>query len=64
MDSKTNNEGAAKMNYNEACELLGFTTPKSLSENAKMAASRLNRLSDTAPLRYHVACQVIINAAK
>lgn len=52
-----------EMNYSEATELLGFTTPKSLEENAKLAKSRLSHLTDECPLRYKVACQILINAA-
>ena len=49
------------MEYSRACELLGLTTPKSLTENARLA-SMLNNMTDKAPLRYKVAAQVIINA--
>lgn len=50
------------MTYSAACELLGFTTPKSLEKNAMLAKSRIQNLTDTAPIKYKVACQVIINA--
>lgn len=50
------------MTYSRACEVLGYTTPKSFNENAKMATLRLSTLSASAPLRYSVACQVLINA--
>ena len=52
------------MSYSRACELLGLTTPKSLEANARLAASVLSHLTPTSPLRYSVACQIIINAAK
>jgi hypothetical protein len=52
------------MEYSKATEILNLTTPKSLVENAKMAASILKELVDSAPLKYKVACHVIINAAK
>lgn len=52
------------MTYSEACEILGFTTPKSLAANAALAASRLDHLTITSPLRYAVACQILISAAK
>jgi len=52
------------MSYSKACEILGFTTPKSLKENADLASSRLRCLAPNAPLRFGVACQVLINAAK
>jgi len=51
------------MNYSEACEILGFTTPKSLAENAKLAESRMARMLPAAPLRFKVACRVLIDAA-
>jgi hypothetical protein len=52
------------MNYSTACELLGFTTPKSLEANARLAKSRLQTMAPNAPLRFKVACQVLIDAAK
>jgi len=51
------------MTYDRACEVLGFTTPKSLAANAKLAAARLDRLAPGAPLRFQVACTVLIRAA-
>lgn len=51
------------MSYSKACELLGLTTPKSLEANAKLAQSILRHLTPTAPLRYSVACTVLIRAA-
>ena len=51
------------MSYSRACEILGFTTPKSLKENAKLAESRLRHLTKNAPLKYSVACRVLIDAA-
>lgn len=52
------------MNYSEACEILNLTTPKSLIANARMAESMLNRMTDNAPLRFKVAAQTIIDAAR
>lgn len=52
------------MTYDRACEILGFTTPKSLTENARLAEGRLAALVPGAPLRYSVACSVIINEAR
>jgi hypothetical protein len=52
------------MTYDRACEILGFTTPKSLEANAKLAASRLSHQTAQCPLRFAVACQVLISAAK
>jgi len=52
------------MDYSVACEILCLTSPKSLKENAKLAESILNNLTREAPLRYKVACKVLINAAK
>lgn len=51
------------MTYARACELLGFTTPKSLADNATLAQSRLSSLTANSPLRFSVACMVIIRAA-
>ena len=50
------------MNYSTACELLGFTTPKSIAANAKLAKSALDHMTSKTPLRYKVAAQVLINA--
>lgn len=52
------------MTYDRACEILGFTTPKSLEANAKLAESRLDRLAPGAPLRFSVACQTLINEVR
>ena len=49
------------MNYSRACELLGFTTPKSLIDNAKLAKSYLNNINPKAPIRFKVACSILIN---
>ena len=51
------------MGYSEACEILGFTTPKSIAENAKLAESRIARMLPSAPIRFKVACRVLIDAA-
>ena len=51
------------MSYSEACEILGFTTPKSLAANAALAESRMARMLPAAPLRFKVACRVLIEAA-
>jgi len=52
------------MTYSRACEILGFTTPKSFAANAALAASRLRTFTANAPLRYRVAVNVLIQAAK
>ena len=52
------------MSYSKACEILGFTTPKSLEQNAALAKSRLQTMSVGCPLRYGVACLVLIRAAE
>ena len=52
------------MTYSRACEILSLTTPKSLEANAVLAASVLSHLTLTSPLRYEVACRVLIEAAK
>lgn len=50
------------MDYSTACDILGFTTPKNLEENKKLALSCLSNLTYNAPLKYKVACKVLINA--
>jgi len=52
------------MDYSRACEILGFTTPKSLAANAELAKTRLSVLEPTCPIRYLVACAVLIRAAE
>jgi hypothetical protein len=52
------------MNYSRAIELLGLTTPKSLTANAKLAQGQLSRMTSKTPLRYKVAASVVIEAAK
>ena len=52
------------MNYSQAIELLGLTTPKSLEKNAKLAAGQLSHMNFKTPLRYKVAAQIVIDAAK
>ena len=45
------------MNYSEAIELLGLTTPKSLADNARLASSQLRRMTTETPLRYKIAAK-------
>ena len=52
------------MTYSKACEILGFTTPKSLIDNARLAKSRMSHLSVKSPLKYKVACSILIRAAE
>ena len=52
------------MSYSKACEILGYTTPKSAEANAKLAETRLRYMPVGTPLRYAVACDVLIKAAK
>ncbi len=55
--------GIIFMDYSRACELLGFTTPKSLRDNAELAKSRLRSYQgNQVALRYLVACDVLIKA--
>lgn len=54
----------ARHNYSWACEVLGFTTPKSLKQNAMLAESKRTTLCKSTPLRVHVAIQILIDAAK
>ena len=62
--AETSTNWAADMTYERACEILGFTTPKSLTANAALAESCLKTLNRTSPLRMKVACDVLIKAAK
>jgi len=55
-------ENQKVMSYDEAIEILGFTTPKSLEDNALLAYG-LNQTA-TCPLRYKVARSVVIRAAE
>lgn len=48
------------MNYSEAIELLGLTTPKSLAENARLAQGMLDRMTVKCPLRFKVAASIVI----
>jgi hypothetical protein len=52
------------MSYSKACEILGYTTPKSVDANARLARIRLSVLPVGSPLRYAVACDVLIKAAR
>jgi hypothetical protein len=52
------------MSYSKACEILGYTTPKSLEANAKLAEMRLRYMPVSAPVRYAVACDILIKAAR
>lgn len=49
------------MKYSRAVEILGYTTPKSLKENAELAKTRLSQLTPSSPLRYKVACQLLMD---
>ena len=51
------------MNYSTACELLGLTTPKSLTANATLAECALQAMTPSTPLRFTVAASIIIQAA-
>lgn len=52
------------MSYSRACELLGLTTPKSLTENARLAESALRAMTTNTPLRFKVAADVLVKAEK
>ena len=52
------------MTVEQARELLGFTTPKSAVEQAKLASGKLKRFNSKTPLRFKVACTVLIRATK
>ena len=53
-----------EMSYSQACELLGFTSPKTIKENARLASSRLSAFTSGVPVRLRVAAKVLIRAAK
>jgi hypothetical protein len=50
------------MTYDKACELLGFTTPKSLGENAHLAKLSQGRFTSACPLKYKVAASILVDA--
>lgn len=54
------------MTYSKACEILRFTTPKSLAENARLAESFLKHgtIPGKTPIRKLIAADVLIKAAK
>lgn len=52
------------MSYEKACEILRFTSSKSVAAKARLAESAMSRYNSKTPLRYKVACQVLIDAAK
>ena len=51
------------MTYKQACEVLGYTTPRSVENNAKLAMNRLRSMTPQMPVKYAVACDVLISAA-
>lgn len=53
-----------KMSYSKATELLGLTSPKTLQQNAELAKDKLSNMTPNTPLKYKVAAQIIIDAAK
>lgn len=53
-----------EMTYDRACEILGFTTPKGFKANAALAESALRSMTSRTPLRYKVACKILIDTAK
>lgn len=52
------------MTYNTACKILSISNPKAYLANAAYAKTRYAALTIHAPLKYHVACAVIISAAR
>ena len=52
------------MTYSKAIEILGFTTPRSLEFNAELAKTLMSVLTLDSPLRYKVACRVLIEATQ
>ncbi len=52
------------MTYERAQQLLGFTSPMSRKQRAELAKSRLETRAPGSPLRYGVACRVLIEGAK
>jgi len=54
---------AKTMTTDTARELLGFTTPRSPADLARLAKSCLRTMTANAPLRFKVACSVLIRDA-
>ena len=52
------------MSYSQAVALLKVTSKTEVTVNAEYAQYRLSRMSWRTPLRFRVACVVIIDAAK
>ncbi len=51
------------MTYDKAIKILEFSPDQTLEKNAEKAKYRLKHLALRSPLRYAVACRVIIDAA-
>lgn len=52
------------MDYSKACKTLNFNENNTKERNAKLAASTLRNLAVKAPLKFKVACKVLIQAAQ
>lgn len=52
------------MTYEQAQQLLGFTSRMSRTRRAQMAAVNLSTYTPQTPLRFKMACRVIIEGAK
>lgn len=52
------------MTYERAQQILGFTSPMSRERRAELAKVRLENRVIGSPLRYGVACRVLIDGAK
>ncbi|MBE8578653.1 hypothetical protein [Vibrio sp. OPT18] len=52
------------MKYKQAQQLLGFTSKMSLEKRAELAQVNLDTYTRQTPLRYKVACRILIEAAR
>jgi len=52
------------MSYEDACRIMGYSPNNDKKYNAMLAQSALHTFVSTTPLKYSVAAQTIIDAAK
>lgn len=52
------------MDYMRACEILGYRPGNTKKVNADFAKTRQSVMTSKAPLRFKVACGVLIEAAE
>ncbi len=53
-----------EITYEKACKILNFNVTNPRGTNAEYARSKMDTLVHGAPLRYKVACRVLIEADK